>query len=370
MSTGIQWTHDTGIQWTHVPGYIGATWNPTTGCTRVSPGCDHCYAFELHDQRFRSNRQVARAFYDTVTDRPESFPTPVEMVAWARGHGAPLPFPPQYDLPFSAVQVLGEDRLTAPLRKRKPHAYFVDSMADLFHEDVPDEAIDRVFAVMALAPHHLFMILTKRPERMREYLSYADRDEAIGWAAHGMWEDTGGAYEVANALIHPGIHGSKSVWPLPNVWLGFSAENQAAFDERAPLAVATPAAKHFVSLEPLLGPVEFSNVGGRSDAVQQLGRPALAGIDWAIVGGESGRHARPFDLAWARSVVEQCRAAGVAAFVKQLGSRPVETVAEEFPSPGRYTREATIRLKHNHGGNPAEWPEDLRVRQFPFEAVR
>lgn len=291
--------HTTAIQWTHVPGYKGETWNPTTGCTRVSPGCDHCYAFQLHDQRH---------------------------VAWKRGR---MPnAPAQYHQPFSTVQLL-EARLTEPLRARKPRAYFVDSMADLFHEDVPDGYLWAVFDVMRRSPQHIFMILTKRVDRMRDFVSRWCDLRASWW-----WPNT----------------------PLPNVWLGVSAEDQARADERVPVLLDTPAAVWFVSAEPLLGPIEFSSPNdSRLDRFVWLeGEPGRPPLDWVIVGGESGQHARPFDLAWARSIRDQCAASGVAFFMKQLGQGALVTPVADFPIQRR-----------GHNGDPELWPADLRVREWP-----
>lgn len=315
--------HKTGIQWTHVPGYVGATWNPTVGCTRVSPGCDNCYAFQLHDQRYAVNVRAALASGDRDMKGRE-------VIAAARAAGVKLPMAPQYDVPFSTVQMLDEKRLTAPLRVRKPHAYFVDSMADLFHEDVTDEFLHRVWAVMAGSPHHLYMILTKRPERMRRWVG-----------------------EVLGATLTD---------PLKNVWLGVSAEDQQRADERTPVLLDTPAAVRFVSYEPALGPVDFrAFLHCNCDGDEAWGAPEThatscpyrARLHWIIVGGESGPRARPFDLAWARSVVGQCRDAGVATFVKQLGAHP------------RVAPYRELLLRSRHGSDPAEWPEDLRVRDFP-----
>lgn len=301
--------HTTAIQWTHVPGYKGETWNPTTGCTRVSPGCDHCYAFQLHDQRH---------------------------VAWKRGRFDSAP--EQYRQPFSTVQLL-EARLTEPLRARKPRAYFVDSMADLFHEDVPDDYLTRVWSTMRQCPQHIFMVLTKRPERMREFVTNFQR------------------FREVDPVVEPTV--------LPNVWLGVSAEDQERADARIPLLLDTPAAVRFVSAEPLLGPIDFT--GGREgtfDLLSNIDFELLEPwpddppqLDWVIVGGESGPHARPFDLAWARSIRDQCAAAGVAFFMKQIGQGPLVTASD---------RVAVVRRGHN--GDPALWPEDLRVREWPAVA--
>ena len=186
-----------------------------------------------------------------------------------------------------------------PLRWRKPLRIFVNSMSDLFHEALPNEAIDRVFGVMAACPQHTFQVLTKRPERMLAY--------------------------VANRP------------PLRNLWLGTSVENQATADARISLLSQTPAAIRFVSYEPALEAVNFTGM--------------LAAINWIIVGGESGPGARPFDLAWARSVVAQCHAAGAWTFVKQLGAKPIG-----------------LKLMDRKGGDWSEWPVDLRVREFPAVA--
>lgn len=334
--------HGTNIQWCHVPGYRGDTWNPTTGCTRVSPGCDHCYAFALHDQRY-----VAKRAGKAVSGK-------------------------QYDLPFSRVQLL-EERLTVPLRKRTPTAYFVDSMADLFHEDVPDVYLDRVFGVMAAAYWHVFMVLTKRPERMREYLTRRPRDNSEraamydnAAAAHFRVDCRKAEYEQVRVIDRQDEQGAAMGdpcdWPLRNVWLGVSAEDQQRFDERWAQLEETPAAVRFVSAEPLLGPIdmamphEIPGTGGSWSCARHF--PVACEClfrrhtpDWIIVGGESGKGARPFHLDWARSLRDQCAAAGVPLFVKQLGARP------HSPAP--------LRLRHSHGGDPEEWPSDLRIRQFP-----
>ena len=340
--------HETGIQWTHVPGYRGATWNPTTEFAVGTGG----------------------HFTEAARD-----------IRLMRGNGARLPFPPQYDVPFSTVQLLDEKRLTEPRRRRIPTAYFVDSMSDLFHEDVPAEFIDRVFAVMALCPQHIFMVLTKRPKRMHDYLTRRDRDEAIGWAASTLYEEHGGDYWRVNLLLHPGIHGGPRVWPLTNVWLGVSVEDQSAADERIPWLLDTPAAVRFLSCEPLLGPVDLATHVGIAPNHEDL----RGGLHWVIAGGESGRHARPFDLAWARSLRDQCAVAGVPFFMKQLGARPMLPLTEDgnrewhaglaaglWRSDGSYRRGEdderlgfAMRFRNAHGADPAEWPEDLRVREWP-----
>lgn len=331
---------DTKIQWTD------RTWNPVRGCSRVSEGCRNCYA-ERVAARFSSGPEVG-------------IPGPFAGFAEMRD-GAPH---------WTGSVELVESKLTEPLRWRKPSRVFVNSMSDLFHEALPDEAIDRVFAVMALAPQHTFQVLTKRPERMRDYFADVQaRATAILLAG--------------DALPFPPMHrrvGSYAV-PLPNVWLGVSVEDQATADERIPKLLSTPAAVRFVSYEPALGPVDFERVplpdaylrmNGVTGCLQPIAEKESEPDDyiyfmrkdmklnWIIVGGESGPGARPFDIAWARSTIAQCKAAGVACFVKQLGSYAI--------LDRRYDRSVsgwTRWLRDRKGGDTSEWPEDMRVREFP-----
>ena len=357
---------DTSIEWTD------KVWNPVTGCAKVSAGCAHCYA----ERMFGRN------------------------------------LPGMKGQKFSEVRC-HDDRLEAPLHWRKPRRVFVNSMSDLFHEDVPCEFIDKVFAVMALCPQHTFQVLTKRPERMLEYFT-ADRDELIAdkvvFDAYGplaqylrkvsTWipdehDETDGGHRVSA----PGYWDWHVSLPLPNVWLGVSVENQQAADERIPLLLDTPAAVRFVSCEPLLGPVDLAHI----DWVAELGRiytresqkateysamfadmakavrgceweegrawrNALTGawfdgwdgddnpeplhhtIDWVIVGGESGPNARPMHPDWARSLRDQCRDAGVPFFFKQWGEWAPESKV------GYHERTAFCRYGEFHVGD-GEWIE-------------
>lgn len=281
------------IEWTE------ATWNPVRGCVKVSPGCAHCYA-ETFAERFRG-----------VTSHP-------------------------YEQGFDLRLV--PEKLDEPLKRKKPTMYFVNSMSDLFQDGVPDEFIDRVFRVMARTPQHTYQVLTKRAARLRDYCL-----STLGFG-HG----TDQQFNTTGIQIGP--------WPLPNVWLGVSVENQYFADERIPLLLQTPAAVRFISAEPLLGPVNLETwiaVDGISEDIQYLHL-----LDWVIVGGESGPGARAFDVAWARSIVKQCKEAGVACFMKQFGAKPLQVFNE--------VERHDLLLRDRKGGDMTEWPEDLRVREFPL----
>lgn len=253
----------TQIEWTRgEDGRPGATWNPVTGCDKVSPGCDHCYA-ESIAHRFAGTRAYPNGF--AVTLHP--------------------------------------DRLAKPLQWARPRRIFVNSMSDLFHKDVPDEYIARVFAVMALASQHTFLVLTKRHGRMRSLL----RDP---W-----WRDT-----LLPEVTHELAAGRDytTLYPAPNVWLGVSAEDQRWWDVRVPALLETPAAIRFVSAEPLLGPI-------RLEGVSALTRP-----DWIIAGGESGPAARPVDAQWVRDLRDAAVAARIPFFFKQWGGRHAKANGREL----------------------------------------
>lgn len=268
----------TGIEWTD------ATWNPIRGCSRVSEGCRNCYA-------------------ETVANRFKGPGQPYEGLI-ARGG--------QWNGNIRVVDSL----MDQPLRWKNSRRIFVNSMSDLFHESVPDEAIARVFQVMYFAERHTFQVLTKRPQRMLEFLRRCGNGGGHGWITHNgePVESYGGTGIVV---------GVEKRWPLPNVWLGVSVEDQSTADERIRLLLQTPAAVRWISAEPLLGPVDLYR-GGWSF----LGalRPPKGntggwekGLDWVVVGGESGPGARPMHSEWARSLRDQCQAFGVPFFFKQWG---------------------------------------------------
>jgi protein gp37 len=289
----------TSIEWTRGDdGSAGATWNPLTGCEKVSPGCDHCYA-ETLAERFRG--------------------TP--------GH--------YFESGFNLT--LRPERLDQPLRWRKPRRIFVNSMSDLFHKDVPDEFIARVFAVMALAPQHTFQLLTKRHARMRALLSSPAFTARVADAAYLMAAGEDPNIQrpalVAAANARAGFASLPSApavrqitWPLLNVWLGVSVEDQQWADIRIPALLETPAAVRWISAEPLLGPIDLSPyLTDKTELYQDLdGTDYVASyrpqLDWVVAGGESGPGARPMHPAWARSLRDQCEETRTAFLLKQWGS--------------------------------------------------
>ncbi|MCW1844189.1 phage Gp37/Gp68 family protein [Prosthecomicrobium hirschii] len=303
----------TPIEWTD------ATWNPIVGCSVVSPGCTNCYAMRLAGTRMRSHPSRAGLTQDSKAG-------PV----WT-----------------GEVRFM-EQWLAQPLRWAKPRMIFVCAHADLFHKSVPDEWIDRVFAVMALAPQHTFQVLTKRPERMREYFDQVESSASA---------------RVRDICYRPERHFSPAAdptlgrvgkwpdrwpgWPLPNVWLGVSVEDQRRADERIPILLDTPAAVRWVSAEPLLGAIRLDKIGGTTclahagaccgdrpwtDALRGIQACSRAGaysfpvrdqmprgLDWVVAGGESGHNARPANPQWFRDLRNQCAEARVPYLHKQNG---------------------------------------------------
>ena len=342
------------IEWTD------ATWNIITGCTLVDEGCRHCYAAHL------------------ITSWPAIGNHPSRK-GLARKNAAG-------ESKFTGEVRFNEQWLDEPLRWKKPRKIFVCAHGDLFHENVPDEWIDKVFAVMALAPQHTFQVLTKRPERARAYLSggsvrrivgiYADRLEARAKgevrtidAFDIACDKVGLVQEFPDADIVPRLldRGLKAGWPLPNVWLGTSISDQASADLRIPHLLACPAAVRFISAEPLLGPVDLrrltKQVGGHQEWMDALTGETVfsqtgcvvsetAPLDWIICGGESGPHARPMHPDWARSLRDQCAAAGVAFLFKQVGEW---TAWEEAGSIPYWRNSFTGAEEDHHILFPRDW---------------
>jgi protein gp37 len=250
---------NSAIEWTD------ATWNPVTGCSKVSDGCRNCYAEALSLRFGRSKKPWAAQFAD-------------ENV------------------------VLRPDRLDYPLKWKDPRRIFVNSMSDLFHENVGEEYILRVFQVMRDAPQHTFQVLTKRPERMQQLLT--------SWT------------EAFDKMVQAGQRALDD-WPRPNIWLGVSVEDQRTANERIPLLLNTPAAVRFLSCEPLLAPIDLCQAAGADTGHPHSTscRERLADLHWVIVGGESGPRHRALDLDWARFLRDQCINAKVPFFFKQVGGR-------------------------------------------------
>ncbi len=313
----------TKIAWTE------ATWNPVSGCSKVSEGCRFCYA-ERDWPRLSANpksRYAGRRFTDV------------------RCH---------------------EEMLDQPLRWKRPRKIFVNSMSDLFHPEVPDEFIDRVFATMgnvycSMPECHIFQVLTKRPERMSAYLNDLRTEHRVTMAMKAM------------GLGLPGENASPD-WPLPNVWLGVSVEDQKAADERIPILLETPSALRWVSIEPMIGPIVLEDVPvGMLGPLRWKGCPEdLPKLDWIVVGGESGPQARPVLREWIDSIVAECREADVPIFVKQLGAAYADSrgclVGALYPRPENDS--AIVRLSNISGADMKEWPESLRVREWPASAFQ
>jgi len=324
---------NTPIEWTD------ATWNPVTGCTLVSEGCRHCYAARLAATRLQhhpSRKGLARLN--------------------AAGEAK-----------FTGEVRFNPDVLDQPLRWRRPRMIFVCAHGDLFHESVPDDWIDQVFAVMALAPQHTFQVLTKRPERMRKYLEVKHTSYVRGHDMEMAAEQLGREWDRDQDVMRTRVFEALFHGPLPNVWLGTSIEDQPTADTRIPYLLQTPAAVRWISAEPLLGPVEWKRwLPTARKAVRPGGEPFLAPdyfmtkcehcgwvgssefvnlargwddadcvcpscersflcdeipqLDWVVAGGESGPGARPMHPDWARSLRDQCAAAGVPFLFKQWGA--------------------------------------------------
>jgi protein gp37 len=318
------------IEWTD------ATWSPTLGCTHVSEGCDGCYAMRtVHRMSFNPNEKISSAAEGLTAYRPGV------GVVWTNN-----------------VRVL-PDRLGLPLQWKKPKRIFVDSQSDLFHDQVPDEFIAKVFAVMAATPRHTYQILTKRPGRLRSLLNSERFRELVFVATNLDIGETHGDY-----------------WPLPNVWLGVSVENQRWADVRVPLLLDTPATVHWLSCEPLLGPVDLTKW---TDAhgpwnyteygVECLCRAAIVDdqdrcngdrIDWVVAGGESGPGARPMHPDWARSLRDQCQEYAVPFLFKQWGEHaPLGPCSvDEFFALGESRRRERLTWMEPDGAESHGWEWD------------
>lgn len=281
-------------------------------CAKCSPGCKNCYSSKMQ----------------------KPFLTKLEFLAENR---------PKVELFFD------EKAIEQVLKRKKPTRYFWSDMTDMFWEEYSDEWIDRCFAVMACTPQHTHLVLTKRAARMRRYMQTHH--------AHGLskFDDVRKWMVLISSRMKP-----ETSWPLSNVWLGVSVEDQLR-KERIDELRQIPAAVRFVSFEPLL---------------EDLGDIDLIGIHWAIWGGESGPNACPCDIEWIGRGMKQAKAQGVKNFVKQLGARPMLPAGNDggdWPEGTRFGNRTgdqkwngrQVILRDKKGGNMEEWPSDLRVREFP-----
>jgi protein gp37 len=303
---------DHKISWLNIPGYKGETWNPIIGCSKVSEGCDNCYA-ERMANRLVSNQKTSVKYAGIIKNRK-----------------------------WSGVLTLASETMYKPFSWKKPRAIFVCSMGDIFHESVKQEWIDKVMIIAALRPQHLFIFLTKRSERMAQYFAVGKENLLNRWTEilHNIDDEyfcicdedgePSGAecyiYNRAEGCVKP-EHGG---WPYNNIWLGVTAENQERANERIPILLSIPAVKRFVSIEPMLSDIwllesddDFSyNYLDGSSFCCGMNEPIFDSIlDWVIVGGETGPNARLMHPDWVRSVRDQCKTAGVPFFFKQYGKK-------------------------------------------------
>ena len=292
----------TAIEWTHRPGTKGESWNVLAGCSKVSPGCDSCWAlsmsWRLQNMEKRPERYEGVVMRDSRTDGWRVNPANVG----------------KDELCWTGRVNLDYDALEAPYHWKKPRTVFVQSMGDLFHEKVPREFIFKVWVAMFKNPQHTFLVLTKRADRMQRFV-----------------------YDFQGREM------SRSSYIPPNIWLMVTAENQEQADRRIPYLLQTPAAVRGVSCEPLLGAVnlwKYLDPG----AVTREEAPFEKGVDWVICGAESGPNRRRLMNVHVHSLITQCDAAGAKVFVKQL-------------------HKSGYRMELSK--DPSEWPPELRRREWP-----
>jgi len=352
----------TKIEWTDY------SWSPWEGCTKVSPGCLNCYA-EARDKRhlFGPESRWGKGAPRRLT---KDWKKPVK---WNKAAGVPV-----------AVNWDCRDDCGEPAKAyHRPKVF--PSVCDWLDDDAPVEWLTRLLGLIYDTPNLDWLLLTKRPENWKTRLQQASDWAHGGPPQEGYW----------GSCIDEWIAGD----PPTNVWVGSSVEDQTRANQRVPALLRIPARVRFLSVEPLLGPVRLDNIdaGGSGSAEwcqidaltgrhTDMGRPCqdVPKLDWVIVGGESGRNARPCNVDWVRSIVKQCADAGVPCFVKQLGARvidrndrgfegdsgssgwPMDTDIADTVEPGVYQgKPILVRLRHSKGGDPSEWPDDIRMRQFP-----
>jgi protein gp37 len=375
MPSSIEWTDE--------------TWNFLLGCSRVSEGCRHCYAErESYRKQFSPNEKIRDAYLGLTRKT-------------AGG------------IKFTGNVRFLPSRLAAPLRWRTPKRVFVNSMSDVFHEKVSFHAIAAGFGVMAAATTHTFQILTKRSERAEEFFAWAADggahallgpsgpiDVMRSAASDALLGDTAYSKRDCDRFV-AAISGCPTVWPLPNVQLYVSVEDQKTFDERVTSLLRCPAWTRGISYEPALGPIDMSSampvdtfaehVRPPDDTVQTVlqfrrrwaaacGQVGTGSLDSVIIGGESGPGARPFDVCWMQETVAACARASVPVFCKQLGAWPYDgnewnrgpeallNLRLRVPAEGggKTKERPWLNLASRKGADTSEWPESLRVQQLPM----
>jgi protein gp37 len=348
----------TEIAWTQV------TWNPVRGCQRVSPGCGGgvkgpdgeqggCYAETM------AARIVRMGGYEWnggwwVAD-PTKSATPASR-ANADKYRDLVRLNKHGKAQWTGTFAFDVDKLDEPLRRRAPTMYFVNSMSDWAGDGLSFEQMAALFGVMAACPQHTFQLLTKRADRMLEFFRWLNNGDVPEAEVVSICASN---FVDCDRVARP--------WPLPNVWLGVSCERQKEADERIPLVLQCPAAIRWVSAEPLLGHIDLFAAGMKIDGKLDLATGERRRLDWVVWGGESGHGARLCDVEWIRDGVRQCRTAGTPAFVKQLGAACYDfatATAGHLPDSFRFIR-IRNEVKDKKGADLREWPEDLRVRQWP-----
>jgi len=328
----------TKIEWSEF------SWNPVVGCSKVSEGCLNCYAEKMAERL--ASIACSPKKKAPLTESELAYTNVVQM--W---HDPKIE--KTYWKGWNGKTAFVESALEKPLHWKKPRMIFVCSMSDLFHESVPFEWLDKVMAIIALCPQHKFQILTKQQKRMLEY--YTKPKTLKGECVNNQILPTV-QFRVkkrVRTVVHHSQQYSKQQlnmwdgrWPLPNLWLGVTCENQRTADERIPILLQIPAAVRFISFEPLLEDIDFNLIERPNHFhstpygwLKYFGKQ----IHWIIIGCESGPKRRPCKLEWVRNIVSQCKAANVPVFIKQLN----------------------INGKVEH--NIEKFPEDLRIREYPIE---
>lgn len=320
------------------------TFNPWIGCTKVSPGCLNCYA---------------------------AVSTPVRTmgIKWGKGQPRKRTSEGNWKLPLKWNRAASKAdyfcRMQGQDRPNRPRV-FCASLSDWLDPEVPIEWLADLLDLIRRTPHLDWLLLTKRPELWRERIqavidaTFPGFDQHTPAAEIEEYKATDEAKTRSwlcywhHSPHHPTLHSVPH-----NVWIGTTVEDQQRADERIPALLKIPAKVRFLSCEPLLGPVEFSNVTRRADAVSVLGQSALTGIHWVICGGESGTGARGMDVRWAESIRSQCQAVGVPFFMKQLGAKPYCSPRHE------QTTGFELPISDRKGAIMEEWPVSLVTREFP-----